>query len=168
MRKTLWILPLIIGITQSLLISCTPEEKTGPKEVRWDRTSCELCQMAVSDHFYSAQIRGGAGDRPTQVYYFDDLGCATLWLVDQDWKSDPRTEIWVNDHKTGEWLNAREAAYTTGNITPMDFGLGATLQSAKNTLNYQQAVKHIYQDEERKQQKRARDINKPLSQNRDN
>jgi hypothetical protein len=118
--------------------------------------------MAVSDHFYSAQIRGGLEGRRTSVYYFDDFGCAALWLVNQDWKNDIRTEIWVNDYKTGEWLNARQAVYVGGNITPMDFGLGATLESSPKALSYKQAIKHIYQDEERKQKKRTRNINKPL------
>jgi len=166
LRKVLLVLVLVMGF-QGLIISCSGEEKTGPEEVRWDRISCDLCRMAVSDHFYSAQVRGGPEGRRAKVYYFDDLGCAALWLVNQDWKNDPKTEIWVNDFQSGEWLNAKEAVYVGGNITPMDFGLGATMESSDKTLSYKQAIKHIYQDEERKQQKRARDINKPLLENRE-
>ncbi len=166
-RKVLLILVLVVGF-QWLIISCSGEEKTGPEEVRWDRVSCDLCRMAVSDHFYSTQIRGGPEGRRTKVYYFDDLGCAALWLVKQDWKNDPRTEIWVNHYQTGEWLNAKQAVYVGGNITPMDFGLGATMESSDNALSYKQAIKYIYQDEERKQQKRTRDYNKPLRENKDN
>ena len=133
-----------------LLVFCSQEDQKGPGEIRWDRMSCELCRMSVSDHYYSAQVRGGMEERRTKLYYFDDLGCAILWLKDQEWKNDPRTEIWVNHYQTGEWVNAQESHYTTGNITPMDFGLGATLQPSDKTLNYREAVTHIIQDDERK------------------
>ncbi len=150
-----------------ILVSCSPEVKTGPGEVRWDRMSCELCRMAVSDHYYSAQVRGGPEGKRTKLYYFDDLGCAILWLIDQEWKNDPRTEIWVNDQHTGEWINAREAYYSTGNITPMDFGLGATLEKADSLLRYREVVKHIYQNEERKKQNRTLINFKPSAKDKD-
>lgn len=133
-----------------LLSSCAQKEETGPGEIRWDRVICERCKMAVSDHYYSAQVRGALREKRTKLYYFDDLGCAVLWLDKQDWKKDPRTEIWVNDFNTGNWINAEKCIYETGKITPMDFGLGATLQSDETTVNYAEAVKRIYQVRNRK------------------
>ncbi len=104
--------------------------------------------MAVSDRNYSAQIRGGAADRKTKVYFFDDLGCAVLWLEQQPWRTDPRTEIWVNDCNDGQWLDARRAFYVTGRVTPMDYGLGAEPDSTAGALNYEQAVAEIHAREE--------------------
>ncbi|RUM94028.1 MAG: protein NosL [Thiothrix sp.] len=134
----------------SLMISaCTNEPETGPSEVRWDREICQRCAMAISDRNYSAQVRGAAAGNKTKLYKFDDLGCAVIWLDEQDWKDDVRTEIWVNAFDSGEWLDAKTAWYTTGKTTPMDYQLGATLDPKKGTLDFERAKKHIYEVEER-------------------
>jgi len=153
-RKFIWGgLLLATGLT--ILVSCAKQAETGPGKVRWDRMVCERCLMALSDHNYSAQIRGGIAGKPTKLHFFDDLGCAVIWLDQQSWKADPRTEIWVNDYQTGAWIDARQAHYVTGKITPMDFGLGATAQSPDGTLSYSQAVQQIYNARDRKATQRA-------------
>ena len=73
-----------------LLAGCSGEDATGPGEVRWDRESCARCAMAVSDRHFSAQVRGGAAGQRTRLYKFDDIGCAVVWLDQQDWKDDAR------------------------------------------------------------------------------
>lgn len=130
------------------LSACSMEEETGPVEVRWDQDTCARCVMAVSDHYFSAQIRGGPADSRTKVYKFDDIGCAVIWLDEQEWKDDPRTEVWVNDHRSGDWIDARQASYVTGLVTPMAFGLGAQPEAVENGLDFIAASKHIYQIEE--------------------
>ena len=45
-----------------LLSACGQQAETGPVEVRWDQESCTRCAMAVSDHRFAAQVRGGEGD----------------------------------------------------------------------------------------------------------
>ena len=132
-----------------LLTACSSEPKTGPGEVRWDKDACARCIMAVSDPHFSAQVRGGEAGRKTKLYFFDDIGCAVLWLEEQPWREDSRTEMWVTDYKTGAWLNAFTASYVTGNITPMDYGLGAQPAAATGTLNYDQAVQEIHDRENR-------------------
>ena len=67
-----------------LLAGCSGEDATGPGEVRWDRESCTRCAMAVSDRHFSAQVRGGATGQKTRLYKFDDIGCAVVWLDQQD------------------------------------------------------------------------------------
>ncbi len=132
-----------------LLAACSSEPKTGPGEVRWDKDACARCIMAVSDPHYSAQVRGGEAGRKTKLHFFDDIGCAVLWLEEQPWREDSRTEMWVTDYKSGAWLNAFTASYVTGNITPMDYGLGAQPAAATGTLNYDQAVQEIHDRENR-------------------
>jgi copper chaperone NosL len=131
------------------LAACSSEPETGPGEVRWDKEACARCIMAVSDHHFSAQVRGGEAGRKTKLHFFDDLGCAVLWLEEQPWREDSRTELWVTDYKSGAWLNAFTASYVTGNITPMDYGLGAQTDAATGTLNYDQAVQEIHDRENR-------------------
>lgn len=133
------------------LLACSPQPETGPGEVRWDRETCTHCNMAIGDRYYAAQVRGAAAAENTRLYKFDDIGCAVTWLEKQDWKDDPRTEIWVADFRNGEWLDARKASYVTGKVSPMDYGLGAmkTVQddaeagSTEVTLDYSQAKSHI-------------------------
>ena len=103
-----------------LFAGCSVEPQSGPGEVRWDRETCERCAMAVSDPRYSAQVRGGPAGGRGRLYKFDDIVCALLWLEKQPWRENPAVEVWVNDHRDGEWLDARSAWYVTGKITPMD------------------------------------------------
>jgi len=129
--------------------SCTGDPGTGPVEVKWDRDTCERCRMVLSDRFHSAQVRGGPAGEKTKVYKFDDIGCAVIWLEDKAWKDEQRTEIWVTDHQSGEWLDARKAFYVTDQLTPMEYGLGAQKESGDGTLSYAQAKTHIFEVEAR-------------------
>ena len=140
---------LVIPILIMLLAACEEEQTTGAEKVRWDREICARCAMAVSDRKYSAQVRGGRKDKRPKVYKFDDVGCAVIWLDKQNWKDDERTEIWVNDHRDGKWINAQTAWYVKMKNTPMDYGMGAQTDNAEGALNYEQAREHIYKVEQR-------------------
>jgi len=133
-----------------LLAGCSGEDATGPGDVRWDRESCTRCAMAVSDRHYSAQVRGGTTGLKTRLYKFDDIGCAVVWLDGQPWKDNARTEIWVTDQLSGEWIDARLASYVTGKVTPMDYGLGAQREASPGAMDFTQARKHIDTEDERK------------------
>lgn len=138
---------ILLIIFAALLAGCSAEPQTGPGEVRWDREICERCAMAVSDPRYSAQVRGGAAGGAGKLYKFDDIGCAVLWLEQQPWKNDAATELWVNSHRNGEWIDARSAWYVTGKITPMDYGLGAQREKTDNSINFTLAVERIHEKE---------------------
>ncbi|MDM8556850.1 hypothetical protein QUF75_19155 [Desulfococcaceae bacterium HSG7] len=93
-----------------------------PVDFVWDRVACEECKMALSDPHYSAQVIDPDG----KAYYFDDIGCAILWLQRQPFKNKAR--IWVNDVKTTEWIEAKKARWIYGDPkTPMGYGFAATL-----------------------------------------
>ena len=139
---TLYLLVLLLSA------GCSGEPDTGPVKIRWDRETCARCAMAVSDPHYAAEIRGGPAGQKTRVYKFDDIGCAVVWLDQQPWKDDPRTEIWVTDFRDGKWLDATRAWYVTGKKTPMDYGLGAQDAPVEGALNFDQARKHIYRIDE--------------------
>jgi len=133
----------------ALMAACSGEPETGPVEVRWDRDACERCRMMLSDRYHSAQVRGGPAERRAKVYKFDDIGCAVIWLEDKAWRDDARTEIWVNDHRSGEWIDARSAHYLADQVTPMEYGLGAQPEAAPNSMNFEQAQQHIFEIEAR-------------------
>lgn len=138
---------LLLILLVAELSGCSGEPQTGPGEVRWDRETCERCAMAVSDPHYSAQVRGGPPGGNIRLYKFDDIGCAVLWLEQQPWRDNPVTEMWVNDHRNGSWINARSAWYTKGKITPMDYGLGAQREKSQESINFARAVEMIHEKE---------------------
>ena len=131
---------LFFVLISAIILSACSETDTGPVEVKWDRDVCERCRMMLSDRYHSAQIRGG---EKAKVYKFDDIGGAILWIQDKSWKDDEKTEIWVNDHRTGNWIDARKAWYVTGQSTPMEFGLGAQREEPVSGMTYAQAEAYI-------------------------
>ena len=126
-----------------LLSACSPEETSGPGEVRWDRETCTHCNMAIGDRHYAAQVRGAPAGEKTKLFKFDDIGCAIIWLKEQPWKDEPGTEIWVKDYRDGEWIDARKASYVKARISPMNYGLGAQTEVTEGALDYTQATAYI-------------------------
>ena len=131
------------------LASCGEDVLTGPAEVKWDRDNCQRCKMMLSDRQYAAEVRYMASDKQSQVYKFDDLGCAVIWLQDKSWRNDATTEIWVTDQNTGKWLDARKAYYSKDRVTPMGYGLGAQADRGSNAMDFAAAQQHILVTEEK-------------------
>lgn len=147
MVSRLWTAVVLAAMMQA---ACSTDPGTGPAEVKWDRTSCERCRMVLSDRHFAAQVRYlPEGKERTKVVQFDDIGCAMLWLQNQSWKDDPRTEIWVADLNTGDWIDARSASYVKQQRTPMEYGLGAQRQAVAGALDFEQANAHIREVETR-------------------
>ncbi|MCU7799792.1 MAG: nitrous oxide reductase accessory protein NosL [gamma proteobacterium symbiont of Lucinoma myriamae] len=147
MIRALFILLFMASFT--LLLSGCGEDQTGAADVKWDRDVCERCQMMLSDRDFSAQIRTFPEGKRSRVYKFDDLGCAVLWLDTKEFKNDPKIQIWVNDYKSKNWIDAKKAWYVKDLTTPMNYGLGAQLDNTDGALNYEQAVIQIYEVEEK-------------------
>ena len=115
------------------LAGCHLAPETGPEEIVWDRDTCKRCGMAISDHHFAAQVRGGPKH---WAYKFDDVGCALIWLKDQPWAEAPDTEIWVADLRSGEWLDARQARFVAGKTSPMGYGFGALKEAAPGSIDF--------------------------------
>ena len=143
MIRALFILSLVV------VLSACGEDQTGAANVKWDRDVCERCQMMLSDRDFSAQVRIFPEGKRSRVYKFDDLGCAVLWLATKEFNNDPTTQIWVNDYKTKNWIDAKSAWYVKDLTTPMNYGLGAQIDQVDGALNYEQAVIHINVVEEK-------------------
>lgn len=139
-------LPLLLFL---VLFGCSGDPGTGPVEVVWDRDVCARCNMVLSDRFHAAQVRFSPPDKTSQVRMFDDFGCALLWLDQQPWRTDLAVEIWVSDHRNGDWIDAKTAHYRTHQLTPMEYGLGAQLQASGDTLDFDQAKAHVLEVERR-------------------
>jgi nitrous oxide reductase accessory protein NosL len=130
---------------------CSGDSGTGPGAVTWDRDICERCRMVLSDRRFAAQVRVPAEQegKRSKLYRFDDVGCAVLWLDEQPFKDRPGVEMWVTDHQSGEWIDARTAHYARVKNTPMEYGLGAQRAPADGALDFEAAVLHIFEVEKR-------------------
>jgi len=132
-----------------ILSACSGEPETGPVEVKWDQDNCERCRMMLSDRNFAAQIRYFPKAKRSRVVKFDDIGCAVLWIKDQQWNNDPKTQIWVADHNSGEWIDARKATYLRKNNSPMGYDLGAQAEADPDGLKYAEAILHIEEVEKK-------------------
>ena len=101
---------------------CERKIDLNPHEVHWDRDMCIRCKMVVSERMHAAQT---TDPNTGKTYYFDDIGCAILWFMEDEIEWADKAVIWVTDVKTGEWIDARAAKWSTMSITPMAFGFGA-------------------------------------------
>jgi nitrous oxide reductase accessory protein NosL len=135
---------IIAASTTWLLVACSGEPTSGPREVKWEQESCERCRMVLSDRKHAAQVRFLEDDKGASVEVFDDVGCALVWLEDKPWKQDPRTEIWVADHRNGNWIDARTAVYVEDESSPMGYGLGAQSDPAPGGVDFVRAKWHIF------------------------
>jgi hypothetical protein len=128
-----------LGFLFLLVVACKGgNEEQLPVDFVWDREACEECKMALSDPHYSAQVIDPNG----RAYYFDDIGCAILWLSRQPWQDKART--WVNDVITTEWVEAQKANWVSGDPqTPMGYGFAATLSSVESALGYETVQKSM-------------------------
>lgn len=136
---------LLVLFVAVLFLGC--EQKAGGTyaELHWDRDMCDRCVMVLSDRKNALQYRD-----PTtkKLYKFDDIGCMALWFKEEDISYKDSVKIWVTDAQSGEWIDARSAFYTSGNVTPMAFGYSAyktksQIQDAKEILTYEQVIENI-------------------------
>lgn len=135
---------LLLPIVLLFITACSGDSGTGAVMVEWEQIGCKRCNMILSDRFHAAQVRHKLADGSSEIYLFDDIGCAVVWLEGQAWKDDPATEVWVNDHATGSWLDARKAYYVTGHQTPMQYSLGAQLEAVPGSMDFEHAREQIY------------------------
>jgi nitrous oxide reductase accessory protein NosL len=125
------------------LAGCFDDPATGPVEIKWDRDTCHVCGMIISDRRYAAQVRGGPKHK---AYKFDDLGEVVIWLEEQPWKDDPELEIWVMDMDTGsKWLDAQKVRYMPGQRSPMDYGFGAVEDNRPGSIDYEEMARRAKQ-----------------------
>ena len=130
---------------------------TDLQEVHWDRDMCERCKMVTSDRHHSVQvINPGNG----KAYMFDDIGCALLWFDEEKiiWKN--QAKIWITDVDSAKWIDAREAFYDAGNVTPMAYGYAAHLKKenikeGKKIVKYNDLYAVIVEAEKKNNNRRA-------------
>ena len=123
MRRFKWMLVLLVGFSfMAGFGGCEKREWRNPEKMHWDRDMCERCKMAVSDRNFAVQV---VDPKSHKHYKFDDIGCAILWFREEGKNWEDKAVIWVKDAKTGEWIDAKKAWYSTNQVTPMGYGFAA-------------------------------------------
>ena len=103
-----------VGIALLLALSC---ESGPPKAIDpvWGKQACAHCSMLVSEKVPSAQALRDDGAR----FFFDDVGCMVAWET----RESPKLKAHrVHSPEESGWLDANNARFASGNVTPMDFG----------------------------------------------
>jgi len=92
-----------------------------PAELHLNDEACSLCRMAVSQRPFAAQ----AVTRSGRTDFFDNIGCLVRWAPEN--APPDETALFVVDHETGAWLDAKRAHYVRSETldTPMSSGLAA-------------------------------------------
>lgn len=117
----------------ALLAGCRGEPTSGPVEIKWDRDADPRCGMVISDKRFAVQIRDPQG----KVWKFDDIGCAMFWLAQRPFNEEtPKSEYWVADYHSGDWIDARRAHYLAGPKSPMGYQFAALAEAAADTVPY--------------------------------
>lgn len=136
---------LLVLLSAMWMSACGPEPVTGPADVRWDRETCTRCAMSVGDNRFAAQVREDA--EPWRAFLFDDIGCAVAWLRQQQESAVSRFEIWVNDHNSSQWIDARSAWYVNGVPSPMGYNLAAGPERVPGSVDFDTAIEHVMEVE---------------------
>jgi copper chaperone NosL len=109
----------------ALVVSACASGPPPPAKVALGEDACAHCRMTVVSQSTAAQI-ARHGDEPL---FFDEFGCLRDYLGGHITPAD--AVIYVADHRTGTWVNARTAVFTrTSTSTPMGSGLLAHADAA--------------------------------------
>lgn len=130
-----------------MFLGCENRVEQGASKVHWDRDMCARCVMVISDRKNTVQLQDPATKK---VYKFDDIGCMAIWFIDENINFNEGSDIWITDADTGEWIDARKAFYTTGNLTPMAFGFSAykskvSIRNSEEVIDYKEVLKRVTQ-----------------------
>lgn len=116
----------------------------GMEEIHWDRDTCARCRMVISDRRFATEVRGGPKG---ELFKFDDIGCAMIFLRDLPGGQAPATRIWVADatQPTGNsrWLDAPKAFYLAGRHSPMGYNFAAQSDNVANSIGFDQMRQQV-------------------------
>jgi hypothetical protein len=100
-------------------------------DIRPGTYQCSECNMDIKDMNYAVQIVTKDG----KTYFFDDIGCAVLWL-EKDASQVAR--IFTRTLDTHRWIDAKKAWYSRVDATPMGYGFGAYERKKEGLIPYEE------------------------------
>jgi copper chaperone NosL len=97
----------ILFVAALVALSCA-RGTPPPAALDAGNVACASCRMIVSDRHFASQIVAPY----EEPLFFDDLGCLTRFLAETP-ASAPGAVTYVADHRTGDWVRADRAVYST-------------------------------------------------------
>lgn len=91
----------------------------SPVDIKLNHYQDTQCGMTITSTKHSAQ----AVSKDGRTWFFDDIGCMTLWYENVKNKND--IKFWVFSNDTNKYIDAKTAWYKRTDSTPMGYGLGA-------------------------------------------
>jgi len=121
---------LFLHVKHQLPTEITNSKKV-PLEFKDNTIQCPQCHMYLSSTKYTAQII----TQDLKTHFFDDVGCATLWLKEQ--KIEPQTiTFWIFSNDTNRYIDAFKTFYSINDITPMHYGFGAYAHPKEGLIDF--------------------------------
>lgn len=112
-------------VAVSLVAASCARGTPMPEQIAIGQDLCAHCRMAIVSQATAAQI-AAPGEEPVM---FDDLACLSDYLAAAP--LPPGAVVYVTDHRTRGWVDARLALFTrTAVSTPMGSGLLAHADAA--------------------------------------
>lgn len=102
-------------------------------EFQDNKIQCPQCFMYLSGKAHTAQ----AIDEHKHTHFFDDPGCAVLWVRDKDIDIQSLT-LWVYTQDTKEYVDMKDAFYSIDSKTPMEYGFAAYKNRQENFIDFKQ------------------------------
>ena len=90
----------------------------SPVSIKAKEYQCSECNMNIESLSYAAQAIAENGN----TYFFDDIGCAVLWLKKNGTDIDT---IFTQTQDTHQWIDTKKAWYTRTASSPMGYGFAA-------------------------------------------
>jgi copper chaperone NosL len=118
--------------TQQMVTVVTGNHEKKPLPIIFDHYQDTMCGMPVKHLQDAAQAIAPDG----KTWFFDDIGCLTLWMQHQTFKD--KLVIWVYAKDTKEWIDAQRAFYTLTDTTPMHYGFGAYRHKRDGMINFEE------------------------------
>jgi copper chaperone NosL len=116
---------LLFAIVSLASVVACGQVPAGPVTIDVKNDTCAHCRMGIVSTITAAQIVA-PGEEPQ---FFDDIGCLRDYVAKETLAAD--AVVFVADHRTGQWVDARRAVFTKTAIdTPMASGLVAHADAA--------------------------------------
>ena len=106
-------------------------KEKAPLEFKDNSIQCPQCHMYLVGKEHTVQIV----TNDLKTHFFDDIGCAILWLKEQ--KVEPQTlTFWIYSNDTHRYIDALKAFYTINDTTPMHYGFGAYEKEKEGLIDF--------------------------------
>ena len=117
--------------SQNQLPTEISNNEKAPLEFKDNTLQCPQCHMYLVGKKHTAQVI----TKDLKTHFFDDIGCAILWLKDR--KIEPFSiTMWVFSNDTHRYIDAFKAFYSISDETPMLYGFGAYEKQKESMIDF--------------------------------